>query len=315
MSRSQELRLIARVAQMYYSEGLKQAEISTRLHISQATISRLLKKAEQEHIVRITVVPPSGTYPDLEQALRERYGVAEVIVADCSEDREEAILAGIGDAAAHYLETTLGDGEVIGISSWSASLLRMVNSIHPLKRTRAERVVQILGGMGNPAVQVHATQLTIRLAQLTGGEPQLLPAQGVAGSTAARLVMLGDSYVRATMAHFRRVTIALVGIGALEPSVMLANSGNVFTADELHDLAARGAVGDICMRFYDRDGVPLGGALDERVIAMSLDELKAVPRVVGVAGGGRKVAAIRGALLGRHIGVLITDRFTAEKLA
>jgi len=314
MSRTDELRLIARVAQLYYQDRRKQSEISELLHISQATISRLLKKAEQEGIVRITITAPRGTYPELETALRERYPLAEAIVADCFEDREEAILSAIGAAAGHYVETTLRDGEVIGISSWSASLLRMVDNIHPLKRIRAERVVQILGGIGNPSVQSHATQLTTRLAELTGATLQLLPAQGVVSSSAARLVMLGDSYVRATTDQFRRVTFALVGIGALQPSVMLANSGNTFTSNELHDLESRGAIGDVCLRFFDVDGAAVAGPLDERVIGMSFDELRRVPRVVAVAGGDRKATAIRACLLGGYVKVLITDRFTAAKL-
>ena len=36
----------------------------------------------------------------------------------------------------------------------------------------------------------------MRLAQLTGGEARLLPAPGVAQSREARLVLLGDPYVR-----------------------------------------------------------------------------------------------------------------------
>ncbi len=314
LSRTNELRLIARVAQLYYEEGRKQSEIAPILHISQASISRLLQKAEREGIVRITITAPRGTFPDLEADLRRCFGLSEAIVAECFEDREEAVLGAIGTAAGHYLETTLADGEVIGISSWSASLLRMVDSISPLKRVRAERVVQILGGIGSPSVQSHATQLTTRLAALTGAEVQLLPAQGVVSSSAARLVMLGDSYVRATMNQFRRVTSALVGIGALQPSVMLANSGNTFTSDELHDLEARGAIGDICLRFFDSEGRPVDGPLDERVIGMTIDELRAVPRVVAVAGGDRKVAAIRSCILGGCINVLITDQFTARKL-
>jgi len=314
MSRTDELRMISRVAQLYYEDKLKQAQISERLHVSQATVSRLLKRAEDEGVVRIAIVAPRGTYPQIEQALRQRYGLTEAIVAECFEDREEAILSAIGAAAAHYLEATLNEGEVIGISSWSASLLRMVDAIHPIKRPRAERVVQILGGIGNPSVQSHATQLTTRLALLTGAEAQLLPAQGVVSSSAARLVMLGDVYVRAAMDQFRRMTIAFVGIGALQPSVMLANSGNAFTNDELQDLAKRGAVGDISLRFFDRQGQPVHGPLDERVIGVTLEELKTTPRVVGVAGGDRKVEAIRACLTGGFVNVLVTDKFTAEKL-
>ena len=160
--------MIARVAQLYYEDGLKQAQISERLHVSQATVSRLLKRAEEEGVVRVTIVAPRGTYPEFETALRQRYRLNEAIVAECFEDREEAILSAIGAAAAHYFETTMSEGDVIGISSWSASLLRMVDAIHPMKRPHAERVVQILGGLGDPSVQSHATQLTTRLASLTG---------------------------------------------------------------------------------------------------------------------------------------------------
>ncbi len=137
--------MISRVAHLYYEEKLKQAQISEQLHVSQATVSRLLKRAEEEGVVRIAIVAPRGVYPHVEQALRRRYGLTEAIVAECFEDREEAILSAIGAAAAHYLEATLSEGDVIGISSWSASLLRMVDAIHPIKRPHAERVVQILG--------------------------------------------------------------------------------------------------------------------------------------------------------------------------
>ncbi len=314
MSRTHELRLISRVAQLYYRDGQKQARISELLHISQATVSRLLAKAHQTEIVRTTITPPSGTFPELEAALREKYGLSEVVVADCFEDREDAILPAIGAAAAFYLETTISNGEVIGISSWSASLLSMVEHIHPLKRVRAERVVQILGGIGSPSVQSHATQLTTRLATLTGAESTLLPAQGITGSAATRLVMLGDPYVQATMNQFPRITMALVGIGALQPSVLLANSGNTFTTEELNDLEARGAVGDLCLHFFDRNGKPVRSPLNDRVIGMTLEELRSVPRVVAVAGGERKTAAIRGALLSACLNVLVTDKFTAEGL-
>jgi DNA-binding transcriptional regulator LsrR (DeoR family) len=314
MSRTDELRMMVRVAQLYHEDKLKQAGISERLHVSQATVSRLLKRAEEEGVVRIAIVAPRGTYPQIETSLRQRYNLNETIVAECFEDREEAILSAIGAAAAHYFESTLSEGDVIGISSWSASLLRMVDAIHPMKRPRAERVVQTLGGIGNPSVQSHATQLTTRLAGLTGAQAQLLPAQGVVSSSAARLVMLGDVYVRAAMDQFRRMTIALVGIGALQPSVMLANSGNAFTDEELQDLARKGAVGDICLRFFDRDGHPVQGPLDDRVIGVTLEELKRTPRVVGVAGGERKVEAIRACLSGGLVNVLITDKFTAERL-
>ena len=126
--------------------------------------------------------------------------------------------------------------------------------------------------------------------------------------------MLKDRYVQEATALFKSVTLALVGIGAVEPSKLLAASGNVFSPHELKSLSARGAVGDICLRFFDAAGVPVQTPLNDRVISMELSQLKQVRRVVGIAGGKRKTAAIRGALAGGWINTLITDRSTAERL-
>ena len=61
MGRINELRLISRVAQMYHVEHKRQAEIAEHLRLSQATVSRMLKRAETEGIVRTSVIPPAGS--------------------------------------------------------------------------------------------------------------------------------------------------------------------------------------------------------------------------------------------------------------
>ena len=171
---------MAKVARMYYSQGLRQTEITGRLNIHQSTVSRLLKRAEKEGIVRITLSVPSGTHPDLEERLQSRFGLREAIVVDSIDD-EEQIVRDLGAAAAFYLETTLRATDVIGISSWSAALLAMVDAMHPSQRFAGAKVVQILGGVGNPGAEAHATHLTRRLAKLLSGQATLLPAPGVVG--------------------------------------------------------------------------------------------------------------------------------------
>src|SRR5512140_1704815 len=201
MARVDELRLMAKVARLYYERHLRQAEIAEMLDLSQATISRLLKRAEEEQIVRIKVSAPLGAYPDLEDALQTTYGLKEAIVVDCVDD-EDQIIRDLGAAAAFYLETTLRQNEVVGISSWSATLLAMVNAMHSLPRQTAAQVVQILGGVGNPGVEHHAMQLTRRLAVLTHGDAVFLPAPGIVGSADTLRVFLQDQFVRNAMAHF-----------------------------------------------------------------------------------------------------------------
>jgi DNA-binding transcriptional regulator LsrR (DeoR family) len=74
-------------------------------------------------------------------------------------------------------------------------------------------------------------------------------------------------------------------------------------------------VGELCLRFYDAEGRPVKGALEGRVIGIELEALRRVPRAVALGGGRRKVAAILGALRGGWVNTLVTDQFTAQRLA
>jgi DNA-binding transcriptional regulator LsrR (DeoR family) len=313
MSRQDELRLMAKVARMYYGLGIRQQDITTRLNIHQSTISRLLKRAREANIVRISVSMPSGIFPEMEEALEEKFGLTEAIVVDCLPG-ERQMVKDLGNAAAFYMETTIREGEIVGISSWSRNLLAMVDALHPTQRGNGGKVIQILGGMGSPEAQGHATSVTQRLAYLLGATAVLLPAPGVVGSPEARKVLEKDEYVRRVFDLFPKIDTALVGIGSLQPSKLLASSGNRFSDSEMRQLHAIGAVGDICLRFFDAEGHPVSTPLHNRVIGIELEALKSAKRVVGVAGGPRKEDPIRAALRAKWINVLITDKKTAENL-
>jgi DNA-binding transcriptional regulator LsrR (DeoR family) len=312
MARIDEIRLMTKVARLYYEHNLNQSEIADQLYLSQSTVSRLLKRAQKEQIVRTIISIPPGAYPDLEEAIQQRYQIQDAIVVDCANDNNP--MREIGAAAAYYVETTLNPRERIGISSWSGTLLAMVDAMHPMTRATEAQVIQVLGGMGNPDAEAHAVRLTGRLATLVNGKARFLPAPGVVGSVDSMRVLLQDQFTREVMALFDQITLALVGIGAVEPSELLAGSGNIFAPEELQMLKEQGAVGDLCLRFFNDTGEPVVTALNERVIGITLAQLCQAKRAVGIAGGPQKIAAIRGALRGGWINVLITDRFTAEKL-
>ncbi len=315
MALVEELRLMAKTARLYYERGMSQAEIAAQLDLSQATVSRLLKRALDQKIVQISVTLPSGFHADLEDELQKKYNLKEAIVVDASsDDDDDEIQRALGIAGAFYLQSTLKQHEIIGLSSWSATLLATVNAMRPLPHPIDAQVLQILGGIGNPGTGFHATQLTERFVRLVHGHAVFLPAPGVVGSEETLRVMLQDQFVSEVLAMFDQVTLAIVGIGDVEPSKLLATSGNRFSAEELDMLRAKGAVGDICLRFFDKDGVPVESSLNNRVIGMSLAQLRKVKRTIGIAGGKRKLTAIRGALVGRWVNVLITDRIVAEAL-
>jgi DNA-binding transcriptional regulator LsrR (DeoR family) len=299
MSRLEELRLMAKVARMYYDQGIRQQEITERLNIHQSKVSRLLKRARQADIVRISVATPAGSFPDLEDALEAMFQLKQSVVID-SDGGEERIVRDLGAAAAYYVETTVKQNMVIGISSWSRSLFAMVETLHPSDCGHGGKVVQIL--------------LAQRMAGLIGASPVLLQAPGVVGSAEARAVLVRDPAVKEASKLFKKLDVALVGIGSLEPSSLLASSGNIFSLQEREELSHQGAVGDICFQFINKDGAPIDSPLMRRVIGIDLATLKRARRVVGIAGGAQKIPAILAVLKGGWIHVLITDRNTAQRL-
>ena len=313
MARIDELRLMTKVARLYYVDHLRQTEIADQLDISQATTSRLLKRAQDEQIVRISLNAPVGIYADLERQLESVYGLKEAIVVESSPN-EKQIMRDLGSAAAYYLNTTLKPHEVIGISSWSATLLATVDAMMPITKPIGAEVVQMLGGVGAATAESNAVYIVSRLAMLVQGQSVLLPVPAVVGALDTRVLYLQDPFVCETIDRFNSISLALVGIGTIEPSDLLASSGNTFSAQELESLRSQGAVGDVCLRYFDANGAPISTPLNDRVIGMELEQLRKVKRSVGVAGGERKQAAIRGAVRGGYINVLITDTLTAQAL-
>jgi DNA-binding transcriptional regulator LsrR (DeoR family) len=306
--------LLTKIARMYHEQGMRQPEIADRLHISQSRVSRFLKEAVNLGVVRTIVVPPAGVYPELEETIRDQYGLLDVVVVESAGKEDSAIISALGSAGAAYLETTLNATDRVGISSWSATLLATVDSMAPRTVRTASEIVQVIGGVGKPGVQVKATHLTDRLARVTGATPRFFPAPGIVASVAVRDALLADSYVRDLATAWKDLSVVLAGIGSLQPSPLLKDSGNAVSESDMDALRLHGAVGDICLRFFDAQGNLVDTELDKRVVGISSEDLRAVPRTVGIAGGERKFEAIRAAVRGHWVDVLITDLDTARRL-
>jgi len=54
--------------------------------------------------------------------------------------------------------------------------------------------------------------------------------------------------------------------------------------------------------------------MNRRIVGADIEKIKAIGRVIAVAGGAKKVRAIRAALLGGLVDVLVTDGCSAEAL-
>ncbi len=297
---------------MYHERDMTQQQIAEQLGLSQARVSRLLKEAGDRGIVRSVVVLPDGVNAELEDAVEVRFGMADVVVVDTTGSSDPARALGV--AAAAYLDVSLVGSDVIGVSSWSGSLVSAVELMRPQRRPHARQVVQMFGGVGDPDVQIQATRLTGRLAEVLQAQPLYMPSPAIVGRPATCTALLTDPSLEPVVSAWDVMSVSLVGIGSVEPSPLLQRSGNALSVEESEQLAALGAVGDVCLRYFDEKGAVVPSPVDDRLMGMSAHQIRAVPRRIAVAGGLPKVRAIRAALLGGWVSVLITDSDVAEAL-
>jgi DNA-binding transcriptional regulator LsrR (DeoR family) len=241
----------------------------------------------------------------------------EALVVETTAYEDQSIVTReIGVGAAEYLLRVLQPKDVVVIS-WGGSLLGMVDALWAngdVADPQEIKVVQGLGGLGDPTRETHAADLARRLAKVLGGQAVLLPAPGVAGSAVAGTVFANDPFVRAALQEGAAANYAFMGIGAPRRDSILMREGSIVQWPELRALQKEGAVGDMNLRYFDQQGQLVPSDLDERVTGLTLEEIRQIQTVVGVAGGKEKLQAIRGALQGKLLDVLVTDHVTAGQL-
>lgn len=313
MSKDIELRLLAKIATLYYEEQKNQSQIAKYLNLSQSFVSRAIKRCHAEGLVKVSVIQPSGTFIALEQQLQSKYAISQFVVVDVEDNPSpETLKRVIGSAAASYLQNTLTGKELVGISSWSTFAAAMIETLHP-RMAKAHSVVQILGGVGHHR-NMQANILTNQIANLLDCPAHYLPSTSQAQTPQDKARKLKDSEVANVVNLFDQIDIAITGVGTSAKADLERNLGVVYNEDTFGKLREKGAVGDICMRYYDHTGAPILSEEEDPIISMSLQQLKNCPRVLALAGGLEKVSALKGAMAGGYIDVLVTDRVTALEL-
>jgi deoxyribonucleoside regulator len=300
--------LLVQIAKMYYVEEKSQEEISKVVKISRSNISRLLKTGKELGIVEIRINDISSIGVQLQHQLKERFGLKDVIVVQSDQDGFRNTTR-LGEAAAHYLESKLEKGMLLGVA-WGSSLYHLVQSFKPIRPPKVD-VVQLLGGTGARNLSTDGMELARNLAKILGGQCFVLQAPLFVLNNQLREMILSEYDIRQPLEKAAEADIAVVGIGSNHPEVSALVRAGYLTREESVNLLSRGIVGDICGRQIDVDGKASKSELNDRIIGIELDVLKKIPIVIGVAAGENKADVILGALRGRYINVLVTDESAA----
>lgn len=301
--------LIAEVATLYYKSRLDQEEIAHRVGVSRSTVSRMLSEALETGVVEIRIRRVLPLAEDLQRDLVREFGLRDALVLDAHGRRDDA-LARVGRLAARYLDTTLGEGDVLAIS-WGTGVRAVADGLEP-KVSRRVEVIQMLGGAGSRDPDVDGTELARRLAELLGGRCRYLNVPLVVDDERVVTALLRQRGVRETLAAAAGADLAIVGIGALVPSVSSLLRAGHLTRRGITEIRRSGAVGDVCGHLFTVQGELVDAELARRILTVDISALRRIPRVVGVAVGAEKTDAILGALRSRLVNVLATDDATAR---
>lgn len=302
--------LLARVASMYYEQEMTQNKIAEALDISRVKVYRLLKEAREQQVVRIIINWHIKRLTHLEDELTQRFGLDYALVMQSSASEPSQLRRQIGQLAARYLEQVLTDDMTLSIC-FGGTTYEVIAAIRPDFQANAT-IVQSTGSLAYALKEYDSSALTRQLAQKLGGEALYLSSSLLGDTAEAAEIIRKQSTVERTLDVVRKADIALIGVGDLNPETSGYIKAGVADEKLLHQFRSDGAVGDMAWQIFNRDGERYACELNNRIIGVTLDELRAIPMTIAVAVGTQKAQAILGAIKTGAINVLCTDHETAQ---
>ncbi|WP_193603756.1 sugar-binding transcriptional regulator [Niallia nealsonii] len=301
---------IVEAAKMYYILDYNQSEIAKKLGISRPTVSRLLQRAKEEGIVQINIVDSSINREELSHELEQKFNLKKAIVASVPQYESHIIKSHLGVAAAEYLHEIVKDGDIIGVT-WGTTLYQVAIDLKQ-KYVNDVQVVQLKGGVSHSEKSTYASEIMYLFGKAYNTPPMHLPLPVIVDHIVVKKAMETDRHIKHILDLGKKANIAVFTTGPIKQDSLLFQLG--YFSDEDMNMISANAVGDICSRFFDKDGQICNESLDDRTLGLDLAELKKKEYSVLVAGGNQKIDSIYGALKGKIANVLVTDQYTARFL-
>ncbi|TKV60163.1 sugar-binding transcriptional regulator [Nakamurella flava] len=295
---------LARAARLYFIDGLSQKEVAQEMQTTRSNVSRMLTAARARGVVEIRIHDPSGRDDALEHQLVEQFGLSEALVARFEPGNPSDRRA--GELGAQWLVDRIHDGQRVSLS-WGTSLQKLVWAVTADRSVDVE-ILQLVGGLSPMSTAITGQEMLRELAVRLGARYRYLHSPAVLDRAEAVELLGAEASIAEALAAARRSDIALVGIGSFgHGSSEIVVEQMRLSPEERAELLAAAPVGDICARFYDADGRSFLGAANDRVLGITLDELREIPTVVGVATGREKAPGLLGALRGGLLDVICCD--------
>ncbi len=303
--------LILEAARLYYEHDFSQQKIANKLGISRPGVSRLLRDARNKGFVRIEIIDPAEKGTELEDQLKKKYRLKEVIVVPNDNEEISVIKKRLGKSAVLFLDQLVTDNMILGVS-WGTTMLEVAKNLKG-RPVSDMSIVQLNGGVTRAEYDTHASEVAQKMGEKYRAVPFLLPLPAIVDNTSVKNAILSDKNISLILELGRQANIVLFTIGNFDRKSVLVKA-NYFESEEVDELIKNNAVGDVCSRIIDKDGKICSRKLNNRTIGIELDEIRKKQYSIAVAGGKEKLPAIKAALNGKLFNVLITDEFVASQL-
>jgi DNA-binding transcriptional regulator LsrR (DeoR family) len=304
--------LLAQIASLYYEGEKSQAEIAGDLGISRVKVYRLLKEARQEQVVSILIDWPIERDRQAEKQLVQVFNLREALVLKSTGQDESMTLRRLGQMAARSLELILEDGMTLSVCL-GRTTYEVIHAVRPNFHAHVN-VVQAMGSFPLAIQEFDSAALARQLAQKLGGQVLFLSSPLMANTPAEAEILRRQTLIAQTLQASRSADALLVGIGSLELSDSRYVQAGLISPAELSALKESGAVGDVGGQFFKLSGELHACSYNQRMIGLTLPEMKCIPNTIAVAMGPTKTNAILGGLRTGVIDVLCTDLATARTI-
>ncbi|PSJ59606.1 DeoR family transcriptional regulator [Mesorhizobium ephedrae] len=299
----------ARVAWLYYMEGMTQDQIAQEVGLHRTRVLRMLSASRQDGTVQIRVTANLSRCVELERCLEATYGIERAIVIP--EPREAAqVSQTIGAVLGAYIADNLTDRMTIGLGwgrTLSCALPAIVNNGHS-----DMTVVSLLGGLTKVST-VNPSEFAWRMADRLSASCYMLAAPVFAPDARTREALMTHPGIREIFHRATQLDMAILSVGDLSPQSTFAEYG-LLERDELASLHRAGAVGDILCRFINAEGEVIDHPVNERVVAVDPRNLTGARKLVLASGGWHKYQVILASIRLLRPHVLVTDEVVAERL-
>jgi DNA-binding transcriptional regulator LsrR (DeoR family) len=302
----------ADIAEMYFHEGITQAQIAEKIGINRSMVSRLLAEAQRKGIVEVKIHRPLSFNKDLQESLVSRFGLHGAYVVEIHGDDDGKLKSVLAEAGACVLKKFLLPGSILGLS-WGSTIHEIVKATRSGQSLQI-KIVQLVGAIGARNTHFDGHWLVQCLSEKMNGEGYYLNAPFMVGSPEVAKALVGDPSISEVIRLWKQIEIGLFGIGTIDPRYSSFYNAGFVGLEELEKLSGEGAVGDVCGLHFNVRGQVSGSDFESHLIVIPRRELLQIPIRLGVAGGRGKTTAILGALRGNYINVLVTDPQTATEL-